>query len=483
MLLGFFEHLRKHRVPVSFREILDLLTALKQGLVRFDQLEFYFLSRLCLIKDEKYYDRFDQAFSSYFSDTIADGLFELPLPAELLWQSLLPLIDQTGASQQEIEDWYQEYLSLLREQRLADERSQTDARDLQQDGEMESGSKGVGNEAKDIDKNGVDDPFDPTGTDTSEHSDESGDGQQGEEGDSGEGEAGHGEGGDSGEGEGGDSGEGEDGDSGEGEEGQKGEGNDGIKGLGLSEQGESGERAEASEYHLQRADKVWEQRLYQDLDEDVELGTRNLKMALRRLRKFVRESAEDEFDLHGTITATARQGGLLDIKMVPERHNAVKVLMLLDIGGSMDAHVELCAQLFAAARSEFKHLEFYHFHNFVYESVWDNNLMRQEDRLSVPELIRTYGRDYKLILVGDAHMARHEITERGGSVEHYNTEPGEVWLRRLQDHFGQWVWLNPTPEREWQNSHTITLTRRLMDDHMYHLSVEGLTKAIRYLAR
>ena len=179
-----------------------------------------------------------------------------------------------------------------------------------------------------------------------------------------------------------------------------------------------------------------------------------MKVALRRLRKFVRESAEEELDLEGTIRSTARQAGLLDIRMVPERHNAVKVIMLLDIGGSMDPHVELCAQLFAAARAEFKHLEFYYFHNFIYESVWTSSKRRLEDRVSVHELIRTYGIDYKLILVGDAHMARHEVVERGGSVEHFNAEPGQVWLRRLQEHFRKHIWLNPTPPRHWQDTRT-----------------------------
>ncbi|HIG40537.1 MAG TPA: VWA domain-containing protein [Gammaproteobacteria bacterium] len=229
--------------------------------------------------------------------------------------------------------------------------------------------------------------------------------------------------------------------------------------------------------------KVWHQRQYQDYDPEVELGTRNIKMALRRLRKFARTAAEMELDLMDTIRCTARNGGFLDIREVPERHNSVKVLLFLDVGGSMDDHIELCSQLFAAARSEFKYLEYYYFHNFIYENIWLSNDRRQEEKLNTFDLIRRFGSDYKIIFVGDANMARHEIAERGGSVEHFNGDAGEVWLSRIQDQFKKIIWLNPVEKKKWRDSYTTEMIRRLVDDHMYHLSVDGIEQAMRYLAR
>jgi uncharacterized protein with von Willebrand factor type A (vWA) domain len=232
-----------------------------------------------------------------------------------------------------------------------------------------------------------------------------------------------------------------------------------------------------------RAMKVWLEREFADYDPDVELGTRNLKMALRRLRRWVREASDLELDLADTIRSTARNGGFLDIKEVPERHNAVKVLMLFDVGGSMDQHVELCAQLFSAAGSEFKHLEYYYFHNYVYESVWHKNERRTEDKLPLRYLLQKFPRDYKLIIVGDADMGRHEISDRGGSVEHFNAEPGEVWMSRLTEQFRSVVWLNPLPESRWQDSASIQLAKRLVDGQMFFLSDKGLESAMKYLMR
>ena len=229
--------------------------------------------------------------------------------------------------------------------------------------------------------------------------------------------------------------------------------------------------------------KVWHQRQYEDYDPEVELGTRNIKMALRRLRKFARTAAELELDLLDTINCTARNGGFLDIKEVPERHNSVKVLLLLDVGGSMDDHITLCGQLFAAARSEFKYLEYFYFHNFVYESLWTSNERRQDERTNTFDLIHRYGSDYKVIFVGDANMARHEIAERGGSVEHFNAEPGEVWLDRIQSQFRKIIWLNPAPKKGWRDSYSTEMIHRLINGHMYHLSVDGVAQAMKYLAR
>ena len=227
-----------------------------------------------------------------------------------------------------------------------------------------------------------------------------------------------------------------------------------------------------------RAVKVWEQREYRNLDDTVELGTRNLKMALRRLRRFAREGAEQELDLDGTISATARNAGLLDLRLVPERHNAVKVLLFLDVGGSMDGHVRLCEELFSAARSEFKHLEHYYFHNFVYEFLWRDNRRRGAERVPTAQVLRTYGADYRVIFVGDASMSPYEITQAGGSIEHWNEEPGTVWMRRLVGAFPRLVWLNPEPERYWEQIASIGLTRELVAERMFPLTIRGLDAAI-----
>lgn len=230
-----------------------------------------------------------------------------------------------------------------------------------------------------------------------------------------------------------------------------------------------------------RAVKVWEQRQFRNLDDQVEIGTRNIKLALRRLRRFAREGAADELDLDATITATAREGGMLDIRMRPERHNAVKVLLLLDIGGSMDEHVRVCEELFSACRSEFKHLEHFYFHNCLYESLWKHNQRRFNERLPTLELLRTYGADYRVVIVGDAAMAAYEITHPGGSVEHVNAEPGSVWIQRLVERFAKAVWINPTPQRAWDYSQSTGLIRALLHERMYPLTLAGLDAAVRNL--
>ena len=230
-----------------------------------------------------------------------------------------------------------------------------------------------------------------------------------------------------------------------------------------------------------RGAKVWDRREYRNLDDDVQLGTRNIKIALRRLRRFARQGAEEELDLDDTIRSTARQGGLLDIRMVPERHNAIKVLLFLDIGGSMDDHVRLCEELFSAARSEFKHLEYFYFHNCVYESVWRDNRRRHAARTPTMEVLRTYGRDYKLIFVGDATMSPYEIIYPGGSVEHWNEEPGSLWMQRLLDNYGSAVWLNPEPEQRWDYTPSTGLLRDLMERRMFPLTISGLERGMKEL--
>jgi uncharacterized protein with von Willebrand factor type A (vWA) domain len=227
--------------------------------------------------------------------------------------------------------------------------------------------------------------------------------------------------------------------------------------------------------------KVWDKREYRNLDDSLELGTRNIKVALRRLRKFAREGAADQLDLDATIDRTARNAGLLDIRMVPERHNAIKVLLCLDIGGSMDDHIRVCEELFSAARSEFKHLEYFYFHNFVYESMWKDNRRRRSEKTPTLDITHKYGPDYKLIFVGDATMSPYEIVYEGGSVEHWNEEPGAVWIKRLLNAYPKAVWLNPEPEQRWEYTPSTRLVLELMGDRMFPLTIRGLDDAIREL--
>lgn len=227
--------------------------------------------------------------------------------------------------------------------------------------------------------------------------------------------------------------------------------------------------------------KVWEKREFKNLDDNIELGVRNTKMALRRLRKFTREGLAEELDLATTIDNTARQGGMLDIHLRPERRNAVKVLLCMDIGGSMDYYIQQCEELFSAASSEFKQLEYFYFHNYVYEKMWKDNRRRHEQSKSVLELIRTYGKDYKLVFVGDAAMSPYEISSVGGSVEHWNEEPGALWMQRLLDHFKHVVWLNPEPEQRWLRVPSTRLIHKQMDERMFPLTPKGIEAAMQRL--
>jgi len=227
--------------------------------------------------------------------------------------------------------------------------------------------------------------------------------------------------------------------------------------------------------------KVWDRREFRNLDDSIELGTRNIKVALRRLRKFAREGAADQLDLADTIDKTARNAGLLDIRMVPERHNAVKVLLCLDIGGSMDDHVRVCEELFSAARSEFKHLEYFYFHNFIYENFWKDNRRRHSERLPTLDITHKYASDYKLIFVGDATMSPYEVVYAGGSVEHWNDEPGAVWIKRLLNTYSKAIWLNPEPRQRWDYTPSTKIIRELMDDRMYPLTVAGLDEGMKAL--
>ena len=229
--------------------------------------------------------------------------------------------------------------------------------------------------------------------------------------------------------------------------------------------------------------KVWEQRAYRDYDDNLELGTRNIKVALRRLRRFAREGAAEELDLDDTIHSTAANAGLLDIKLVPERHNKVKVLLLMDVGGTMDEHIHRVEELFSAAKTEFKHLEFYYFHNCVYDFVWKNNRRRYTEKFPTWDLIRKYNKDWKLIFVGDATMSPYEIVQRGGSVEYNNEEPGAEWLQRLTHAFPKFAWINPEPPGVWEYRQSIAMVQQLMSQRMYPLSLAGLEQAMRLLSK
>ena len=243
-----------------------------------------------------------------------------------------------------------------------------------------------------------------------------------------------------------------------------------------------GVRVGQHESRHRRAMKVWDKREFANLDDTVEIGTRNIKVALRRLRRFARQGAATELDLDGTIRSTAHHGGLLDLQMVPERHNAVKVILFLDAGGSMDDHVKVCAELFSACRTEFKHLETYYFHNCVYETVWRDNRRRHTERLPTWQVLRTYPADYKLIFVGDASMSPYEIIQPGGAVEHWNPESGELWMRRFLETWPHAVWLNPVPQKHWAYTESIAMMRKLLDGRMYPLTLGGLDAAISELS-
>jgi len=242
-----------------------------------------------------------------------------------------------------------------------------------------------------------------------------------------------------------------------------------------------GMRIGQKESRHRRAVKVWDKRQFKNLDSQVEIGTRNLKVALRKLRQFARSGAHEELNLDDTISATARNAGYLDIKMQPKRHNAVKLLMFFDVGGSMDDHIRVCEQLFSAVHAEFKHLEFFYFHNCVYESVWQDNQRRHNQKMDLYQVLHTYGKDYKVIFVGDATMGPYEITYPGGSVEHWNEEPGHVWMGRVLEHFNKCIWLNPQEQSHWPYHHSINIMQQVMGQKMFPLTVEGLSDGIKAL--
>ncbi|QEZ46117.1 vWA domain-containing protein [Cupriavidus oxalaticus] len=391
MLIDFFFSLRHAKLPVSVKEYLTMLEALKAQVITPSIDEFYYLSRMTLVKDEKHFDKFDQAFAAYFKgvESLVDWKSDIPL--DWLQKTLERELSAEEKARIEAMGGLDKLMERLKQ--LLEEQKE----------KHEGGNKWIGT--------GGTSPF------------------------------GHG-----------------------------GYNPEGIRIGGPSK----GNRT---------AIKVWEARTYKDYDDQVELGTRNIKVALRRLRRFARDGADTELDLDDTIHSTAANAGLLDIKLRPERHNKVKVLMLMDVGGSMDDHIKRVEELFSATKTEFKHLEYYYFHNCLYDYVWKNNRRRHAEKLATWDLLHKYTSDYKIIFVGDATMSPYEILQPGGSVEYNNAEAGAVWLNRMTEQFPHFVWLNPEPEGLWQYRQSITVINQLMKGRMYPVTLAGLEQAMKVLSK
>lgn len=395
MFINLFYTLRTYGVPVSTRELLDLYALLETGIVFADREQFYELIRLCMVKDEKYFDKFDRAMADYFDGIDTLDIDELMaklgnIPKEWLELKLDP--NNLTEAQRRLLKKYGSLEALMQalEERLKEQKER-----------HQGGSKWVGT--------GGSSPFGAYG----DHPE------------------------------------------------------------GVRVGGESRKRS---------AVKVWEQRKYRDLDTDNQLETRSMQMALRKLRKFARDGAADELDIGSTIKKTA-QKGMLDVQLRPERRNRVKVLMLFDIGGSMDSYIEACERLFAAAKNEFKTLEFFYFHNCVYEYVWTENARRNASAVPTLDVLHKYGSDYRVIFVGDAAMSPYELLSVGGSVEYMSQDTGQAWLKRITNHFDKVAWLNPETPSYWQYTQTIGLIKDIMQGHMYPMTLHGIEDMTKYLAR
>ncbi|PTW61798.1 hypothetical protein C8N35_102514 [Breoghania corrubedonensis] len=392
MFVHFFQELKSAGVPVSLREYLLLMEALKADLAQRRVEDFYYLARASLVKDEANLDKFDRVFGHVFKglDLMSEAVEGAEIPQE--WLRKLAEKHLTEEEKAEIEalGGWDKLMETLRK-RLEEQK-----------GRHQGGNKWIGTA--------------------------------------------------------------------------------GTSPFGAYGYNPEGVRIGQNESRHRRAVKVWDKREFKDLDDTVELGTRNIKVALKRLRKFARTGAAEELDLDTTIKATAHKG-YLDVKMRPERRNAVKVLLFFDIGGSMDDHIRVCEELFSAARTEFKVMEHFYFHNCLYEGVWKDNRRRHADVTPTFDILHTYPADYKVIFVGDASMSPYEIAYPGGAVEHWNAEAGETWLRRVIDLYSRAVWLNPVPEKHWGYTQSIEMIRQIMNDRMYALTLEGLDAAMKELAR
>jgi hypothetical protein len=391
MLIGFFLHLKSARLPVSTREFLTLLEALDERIVSLSLDDFYHLARACLVKDETHYDRYDQAFGSYFHGAAALFDVKAGIPEDWLRREFMRLLSDEDRRKVEALGGWEKLMETFR-QRLAEQKER-----------HAGGSKWIGT--------GGTSPFGAYGYNP--------------------------------------------------------------EGIRVGQDG-GGSRS---------AVKVWDERTFRSLDGDVELNTRNMKLALRKLRRFAREGVPEELDLDGTIGGTARNAGLLDIRLQPERRNRVKVLLFLDVGGSMDPHVQVCEELFSAAKAEFRHLEHFYFHNCLYEWVWRDNARRRAERVGTLELLRTYGPDWRAVFVGDAAMSPYELSQPGGSVEYANDEPGAAWLARVFGHFRKVIWLNPEPERAWEYTRSTQMLLQILGPRMFPLTLDGLARGIEALRK
>lgn len=395
MFLPFFDTLRKNDVPVSLREFLSFLEAMRAGLATYDVEAFYYLARLTLVKDERNIDKFDRAFAQAFSGLkhISDEavLNAVDIPSD--WLEKMAEKHLSDAEKAEIDalGGFDKLMETLK-QRLEEQK-----------GRHQGGNKWVGTA--------------------------------------------------------------------------------GTSPFGAYGYNPEGVRIGQKESRHQRAVKVWDKREFRNLDDTVEIGTRNIKVALKRLRRWARDGADEELDLGGTIRATAEQG-YLDVKTRPERRNAVKVLLFLDVGGSMDPHIKVVEELFSAARAEFKHLEYYYFHNCIYEGVWRDNRRRWDAQIPTQEVINTYGSDYRCILVGDASMSPYEIAYPGGASEHWNAESGATWVTRLLTQWPSLLWINPVPERYWSYTQSIHMIQELVgEEAMVPMTLQGIERGMKILSR
>lgn len=391
MFTRFFHELKTAGVPVSLREYLTLIEAMEADLPRRQVEDFYYLSRVALVKDERHLDKFDRVFGKVFKGIEAlSEVVDASIPED--WLRLMTqkyLSDEDKAAIEALGGW--DKLMETLKQRLEEQKKR-----------HEGGSKWIGT--------GGTSPF--------------------------------------------------------------GSGGYNPEGVRIGSEGQ----------RQRRAVKVWEKREFQNLDGDVQLGTRNIKLALRRLRRFARKGAAEELDLDGTIDATAR-AGYLDVRLRPERRNTIKVLIFFDVGGSMDPFVKICEELFSAARTEFKHLEYFYFHNCLYDYVWRDNRRRWGEKTPTWQVLHTYPHDYKVIFVGDAAMSPYEISVPGGSVEYFNEEPGGLWLDRTLGVYQSAVWLNPVPEEHWRHTPSISMIRDIFRERMFPLTLDGIDSAMAELRR
>ena len=390
MFLKLFGSIRNNGVPVTLREYLDLLEGLRKGLCNSNKIEdFYNFSKLCLVKDEKNYDKFDKAFNSFYEENknIINQV-EKKIPESWVLNELKKIFSNKEkdkvSNDKDWKDILKEFEKRLKEQKKR----------------HQGGNKWIGTGGTSM--------F----------------------------------------------------------------GNSGYNPKGVRVGGKSTNRS---------AVKVWEKRIYQNLDDQVTINTRNIKMALRRLRKLTREGLQDEFDLDNTITATAKNAGLLDVKYRSEKKNSVRVLLLIDIGGSMDDHAKSCEQVFSAAKSEFKSLDYFYFHNCIYENIWKNNNRRHSEYLETENLLRIYSKNTKLIFIGDALMSPYEITYPGGSVEHWNEKPGVFYINKLVSYFDKVIWLNPEQSQNWQYSQSTMILRDLVKKNMFQMNLKGIELAMKSL--